>query len=113
MMRGVVLALMLALLPASAFAADAADIAAGQRIAFDRALGNCLACHVIAGGDQPGDIGPPLSGMKVRFPKRQDLFAIIANEQARNPQTIMPPFGRNDLLTTAQINQVIDFLYTK
>lgn len=115
MMRrtGLGLALALALVPGVAAAATAADIAAGQRIAFDKSLGNCLACHVIAGGQQPGNIGPRLAGLKAAFPHRKDLYAVIFNEQARNPQTLMPAFGTNAILTPKQIGQVIDFLYTK
>ncbi|MFN3786467.1 MAG: hypothetical protein ACK4RS_06460, partial [Thiothrix sp.] len=35
----------------------------GKELAFDRSIGNCLACHMIEGGDLPGNIGPPLVGM--------------------------------------------------
>ena len=84
----------------------------GQAIAFDRSKGNCLACHTMRGGDVPSDVGPILVNMKERFPNRADLVAILMNEAARNPQTIMPPFGRNLILDTPEINQIIDFLYT-
>ena len=43
----------------------------GQSLAFDRSKGNCLTCHVIQGGDAAGNVGPPLSGMKQRFPSRK------------------------------------------
>lgn len=107
------LALALAFLPAAALAATPAQIAAGKKIVFSKPLGNCLACHVIAGGSQPGDIGPPLKHVKAMVPERKELFAIIYDEEARNPHTLMPPFGKNGILTPKQINQVIDFLYTK
>jgi L-cysteine S-thiosulfotransferase len=85
----------------------------GQTLAFDRSKGNCLTCHVIAGGDAPGNVGPPLSDMKARYPDRKELTAIIFDETKRNPQTVMPPFGRNLILTDAEIESVVDFLYTK
>jgi sulfur-oxidizing protein SoxX len=85
----------------------------GQTLAFDRSKGNCLTCHAIAGGDAPGNVGPPLSDMKARYPDRKELTAIIFDETKRNPQTVMPPFGRNLILTDAEIESVIDFLYTK
>ncbi len=85
----------------------------GQTLAFDRSKGNCLTCHVIAGGDAPGNVGPPLSDMKARYPDRRELAAIIFDETRRNPLTVMPPFGRNLILTDAEIESVVDFLYTK
>jgi sulfur-oxidizing protein SoxX len=86
---------------------------AGEQLAFDRSKGNCLTCHEIKGGDAPGNIGPPLADMKSRYPNRQELAAIIFDETKRNPQTVMPPFGRNLILTEKEIESVIDFLYTR
>ena len=86
--------------------------AEGRKIAFDRGKGNCLTCHVIAGGDLPGSIGPELKDIKSRYPDRNDLVAILNDETKRNPQTVMPPFGRNRILTEQEINAVVDFLQT-
>lgn len=97
----------------SALPAVPAPVAAGETLAFDRGKGNCLTCHVIAGGEAPGNVGPALTGMKARFPSRADLFAIIYDQTRRNAQTVMPPFGRNRILTDAEINSIIDFLYTR
>ncbi len=84
----------------------------GQKIAFDRGKGNCLTCHVIKGGDLPGTIGPELKDIKSKYPDRNDLIAIVSDETKRNPQTVMPPFGRNRVLTEQEINAVVDFLQT-
>ena len=86
--------------------------AEGQKIAFDRGKGNCLTCHVIKGGDLPGSIGPELKDIKSKYPDRADLVAIVNDETKRNPQTVMPPFGRNRILTEQEINAVVDFLQT-
>jgi L-cysteine S-thiosulfotransferase len=86
--------------------------AEGQKIAFDRGKGNCLTCHDIKGGDLPGTIGPPLKDIKSKYPDRNDLVAIVSDETKRNPQTVMPPFGRNRILTEQEINTVVDFLQT-
>ena len=86
--------------------------AEGQKIAFDRGKGNCLTCHDIRGGDLPGTIGPPLKDIKSRYPDRNDLVAIVTDETTRNPQTVMPPFGRNRILNEQEINAVVDFLQT-
>jgi sulfur-oxidizing protein SoxX len=85
----------------------------GQQLAFDRSKGNCLTCHVIAGGDAPGNLGPELSKMKERFPDRKELVAIVSDETKRNPLTVMPPFKRNLILTDQEIEAVVDFLYTR
>jgi L-cysteine S-thiosulfotransferase len=84
----------------------------GQKIAFDRGKGNCLTCHAIKGGDLPGTIGPELKDIKSRYPDRNDLVAILNDETKRNPQTVMPPFGRNRILTEQEINAIVDFLQT-
>jgi sulfur-oxidizing protein SoxX len=86
--------------------------AEGQKIAFDRSKGNCLTCHDIKGGDLPGSIGPKLENIKARYPDRNDLVAILTDETKRNPLTVMPPFGRNRILTEREINAVVDFLQT-
>jgi len=104
-----VLALLASLAAASAHAQSA--VAEGQKLAFDRSKGNCLTCHAIKGGDNPGTIGPELSDMKSKY-KRDDLFEIVFDETKRNPLTVMPPFGRNRILTEKEINAIVDFLQT-
>lgn len=84
----------------------------GQKLAFDRGKGNCLTCHVIKGGDLPGTIGPELKDLKAKYPDRNELVAIIFDETKRNPQTMMPPFGRNRILTEQEISAIVDFLQT-
>jgi sulfur-oxidizing protein SoxX len=84
----------------------------GRNLAFDRGKGNCLTCHVIKGGDLPGTIGPALTDIKTKYPNRDDLVAILYDETKRNPQTVMPPFGRNRILTDKEINAIVDFLQT-
>jgi L-cysteine S-thiosulfotransferase len=84
----------------------------GQRLAFDRGKGNCLSCHEIKGGDLPGTIGPALKDIKGKYPDRNDLIAILTDEPRRNPQTAMPPFGRNRILTEREIDAIVDFLQT-
>ena len=88
-------------------------VSEGEKIAFDRSKGNCLTCHEIKGGDAPGNIGPPLADMKKRYPDRKQLVAIIYDETRRNPLTVMPPFGRNLILSETEINTLVDFLYTR
>lgn len=98
--------------PLIASAADAADIAKGKELAFDRKKGNCLACHMIEGGTLAGNIGPPLVAMKARFPDYEKMKAQIADPRIKNPNTIMIPFGPHNVLTAQEIELVSQFVYT-
>jgi sulfur-oxidizing protein SoxX len=106
------LALLFAALAPPAPASAQSAAAEGQKLAFDRGKGNCLTCHVIKGGDLPGTIGPELIDIKKKYPNRDELVAIVFDETKRNPLTVMPPFGRNRILTEKEINAVVDFLQT-
>jgi sulfur-oxidizing protein SoxX len=107
---------MLTLALSAGMAIDSAQaqstVSEGQKLAFDRSKGNCLTCHEIKGGDLPGTIGPALKDIKSKYPDRNDLVAILTDETRRNPQTVMPPFGRNRILTEQEINAIVDFLQT-
>jgi sulfur-oxidizing protein SoxX len=102
----------LSLSPQLALAADASVVEQGKQIAFDRKKGNCLACHQIEGGALPGNIGPPLVAMKARFPDKAKLRAQIWNSNKNNPNSMMPPFGRHEILTESEIDKVVEFIYT-
>jgi len=84
----------------------------GEELAFDRAKGNCLACHAINGGESPGNIGPELSNMKQRYPNKDLLRKRIWDETQFNPITVMPPFGKHRILTEDEIDQVVDFIHS-
>jgi L-cysteine S-thiosulfotransferase len=109
-------ALALALLIGAAVPSGSAraqsTVTEGQTLAFDRGKGNCLTCHEIKGGDLPGSIGPALKDIKSKYPDRNELVAILTDETKRNPLTVMPPFGRNRILTEQEINAIVDFLQT-
>lgn len=111
---GVVTTTVLALVMSSqlAVAADDSAIADGKKIAFDRIKGNCLACHMMEGGELPGNIGPALVGMKQRFPDKAKLRAQIWDSTRNNPASIMPPFGRHEILTEGEIDKVVEFIYS-
>ncbi len=100
------------MLPAAVGAADADTIKKGKEVAYDRKKGNCLACHMMDDGVSPGDIGPPLIAMKARFPDRAKLRAQLWDPQASNPGTRMPPFGKHHILSEAEIDAIVDYLYT-
>ncbi len=92
--------------------ASADAIADGKKLAFSRRKGNCLACHMIAGGTLPGDIGPPLIAMKSRFPDKALLRKQIWDATVGNPNTIMPPFGKHLILTEKEVDLITEFIYS-
>jgi L-cysteine S-thiosulfotransferase len=98
---GILGALMLAPAPALAASPDAKKLVAA----------NCEQCHEVKGITDFGNVGPSLIGLKDRYPDRKDVVAIINDETKRNAQTVMPPFGRNLILTNEEIGAIVDYLY--
>ncbi|MDH5256696.1 MAG: sulfur oxidation c-type cytochrome SoxX [Gammaproteobacteria bacterium] len=96
----------------AANASEASAIDEGKKIAFHRKKGNCLACHAIADGKLPGNIGPPLVNMKDRFPDKSKLKDQIWDATANNPNSIMPPFGKHNILSKDELDKVVDFIYS-
>ncbi len=91
--------------------AKASDVE-GCALTFSRRHGNCLGCHSIAGGTQPGNIGPGLVAMKARFPDRAVLRAQIWDATVKNPNSMMPPFGKHSALSEGQIDKITDFVHS-
>ena len=92
--------------------ADEATIKLGKEVVLDRKKGNCLACHIIEDGPQPGNQGPPLVAMSARFPDREVLKAHISNPLEFNPNTVMPPFGLHNIVSESEIDAIVDYLLT-
>ncbi len=111
---GTVTTVLLALVMSTQLAsgAGASAIEEGKQIAFDNKKGNCLSCHMIEGGELPGDIGPPLVEMKARFPDKAKLRAQIWDSTRNNPKSMMPPFGRHEILTESEIDKVVEFIHS-
>ena len=84
----------------------------GKVLVMQRSKGNCLACHAIADGELPGNIGPPLISMKERFPDADNLRKQIWDATISNPDTRMPPFGRHGILSRDEIDLIVEYLYT-
>ncbi|MGJ0491913.1 sulfur oxidation c-type cytochrome SoxX [Methylobacter sp.] len=84
----------------------------GRQIAFDRNKGNCLACHMIEDGESPGNIGPALAAIPGRFKDKQQLREQIWDATRFNPETSMPPFGKNRILDAEEIDKVVDYLWS-
>lgn len=93
-------------------AADKDALAKGKKLTFGIKKGNCLACHMVADGEQPGTIGPPLIAMKARFPDKAVLKAQIADARDKNPNSMMPPFGAHGILTDKELDLVTDYIHS-
>ncbi len=93
-------------------AAGSSPIEEGKALAFNRKKGNCLACHMIEGGNLPGNIAPPLIAMKGRYPNKADLRKQIWDPTINNPESSMPPFGKHDLLTKSELDKVVEFIWS-
>jgi sulfur-oxidizing protein SoxX len=89
-----------------------ATAAEGKKIAENRKKGNCFACHDYKGAHLAGNIGPPLVAMKARFPDKAKLRAQIWDPTKRNPNTIMPPFGKHEILSEKEIDAVTEWVWT-
>jgi len=102
------------LLSAGVRAADAptGDVEAGKAIAMDRTKGNCIACHMIPGGQSPGTIGPALIAIQGRYPTVEKLQAQIHDPTVANPMSAMPPFGKNRLLTEKELKDVTAYMWS-
>ena len=105
-------ALVLAPLPATAAEGASSVVEKGKAVAIDRKKGNCLACHMMDDGTLPGNIGPPLISMKLRFPDKAKLRAQIWDATVANPNSIMIPFGRHKVLSEEEIDQIVEYVYT-
>ncbi len=102
------------------------DPANGRKLAIDRKLGNCLACHVLPIPEQPfhGDVGPDLSEAGGNLSEGEIRLRVV-NSKVLNPDTIMPAFYRNDgfervlkkfqgktMLSAQQVEDVVAYMMT-
>lgn len=83
----------------------------GGCIVLERSKGNCMACHQIA-GTAYGDIATKLENVAQRWPDKAKLREQISDPSKANPDSIMPPFGRHNILTPDEIDKVVEFILT-
>jgi L-cysteine S-thiosulfotransferase len=81
---------------------------------FTRAdKGNCIACHQLpegAGRAGGGDVGPALTGSRMRELGAARLRTLLEDPMQANPDTTMPPYGRHRILESAEIAGVVQYL---
>ena len=100
------------------------NIKRGRALVLDRTQGNCLICHQVPEPSEPfqGTIGPDLAGVGSRLDVGQ-LRLRLVDASLLNPQTVMPPYFRNQglrdvapafrdrpALTAQEIEDVVTYL---
>lgn len=86
------------------------DAARGKEIANERSKGNCVACHLMRDAEQPGSRGPDLSAYGTWGRSDAETYALIYDMRWRNPDTVMPPVGINQILNDQELRDVVAFL---
>lgn len=87
-------------------------LATGKDLSFQRSKGNCLACHIIEDGEDPGNIGPALIDIQAKYKSKDQLKAVIWDATQFNPNSSMPPFGKNSILSPEELDLVVDYIWS-
>ncbi|CAK0772473.1 L-cysteine S-thiosulfotransferase [Gammaproteobacteria bacterium] len=112
-MRAWTIGVVAGLVLVGALAADLQPQEQAGQLMFDPLKGNCFSCHKMILGVFSGNIAPLFRDLQKRFPHRADLYAKIYDPTVLTPLTVMPPFGRNQILSEQEINLIVDYLYTQ
>ncbi len=112
LVAGVTAIMLLGTVAVAPEAGAASAVEDGKAVAYDRKKGNCMTCHVMDDAKLAGNVGPPLLAMKARFPDKAVLRAQIYDATIKNPQSMMPPFGKHGVLTDKEIDNIVEYLYT-
>lgn len=83
----------------------------GYCVVIDRKKGNCMGCHLIEGMSS-GNIAPPMVAMQKRFPDKAKLREQINDATKANPDTVMPPYGRHNILSADEIDKIVEYVWT-
>ena len=87
----------------------------GRAIFLDERKGNCAACHKAPNDvniKTESNIGMPLEAVKARYPDRAKLRDAIWDLSKSVPHTIMPPYGKNRILSDDEIDVLVIYLET-
>jgi len=102
------------------------DPANGRKVAINRKLGNCLACHAMPIPEQQfhGETGPSLYGVANRLTEGE-LRMQLVNAKVTNEDTMMPSFYRvtgynrpdkkfigKTILSAQEVEDVVAYLLT-
>lgn len=79
----------------------------GRHLA-SRDRGHCLSCHIMGKDDEQAvDVGPNLSSYARSCRSTEYTLEHIWDARDHNPDTLMPPFGTNELLSAHEIMHII------
>ncbi len=102
-------------LAAFAFAPCARSQELSVQALFTRAdKGHCIACHQLPAGASPqgrSDLGPALTGARMRELGKPALRAMLDDPLAKFPESMMPPYGRHRILEAGEIDLLVEFLH--
>jgi sulfur-oxidizing protein SoxA len=76
--------------------------------------GYCVSCHQVPPSSGPktsSDLGPLLEGARMRALGKDGIRAAIVDPMRANPDTVMPPFGRHQVLEPAEIERLVDYVF--
>ncbi len=76
--------------------------------------GHCIACHQLppgAGTATRSDLGPALSGARMKELGKARLRELLHDPTQANPSTVMPPYGRHQSLDAREFERLADFLH--
>src|SRR2546425_3470164 len=99
---------------APAPAGSTGDPARGRALFLDRAKGPCAGCHPVPGDAvwPAGSVVPDLSTIGDRRLPGPSLYQLVWDPRVVFPHTVMPPWGRNGVLTPEEITHVVAYLQT-
>lgn len=86
------------------------DPARGREIAQRADKGYCVVCHQIPGEEWPGTVGPSLVRYKLFNYPDAAIYQQIFDPRVINPQSVMPPYGANNILTEQDIRDLVAYL---
>jgi sulfur-oxidizing protein SoxX len=75
--------------------------------------GYCIACHAVptsAGPATRSNVGPALTGSRMRELGSAALHDMLRDPTRASPDTVMPPFGRHRILEEREIDRVTEYL---
>lgn len=82
----------------------------GRELALRRDKGYCVICHEMPGEKWPGTVGVPLVNFKRHNYESAQIYQQIFDARVNNPDSAMPPFGTNRILTDQDIRDLVAYL---
>jgi sulfur-oxidizing protein SoxX len=86
------------------------DPTRGRDIAQRSDKGYCIVCHQLPGEEWPGTVGVKLLNFKQHQYADVAVYQQIFDARVINPNTVMPPYGTNNILTEQEIRDLVAYL---